>query len=151
MVWSRRCLGGRLARRLTPQTDAALARLPVFARHESRLNLVDPTQELAAAWGVKEQLRRLLHTATVEAACTEKMILGCYVVAAGLDETWRALGHHRHLVACDRSTHAHRRHQCPHRGGEHRIKQVKRTGRGYRNPAHYQARILLTSDGTREG
>jgi transposase len=25
------------------------------------------------------------------------------------------------------------------------IKQIKRTGRGYRNPAHYQARILLTS------
>lgn len=23
------------------------------------------------------------------------------------------------------------------------IKQIKRTGRGYRNPAHYQARILL--------
>jgi transposase len=25
------------------------------------------------------------------------------------------------------------------------IKHIKRTGRGYRNPAHYQARILLTS------
>ena len=25
------------------------------------------------------------------------------------------------------------------------IKQIKRTGRGYRNSAHYQARILLTS------
>jgi transposase len=25
------------------------------------------------------------------------------------------------------------------------VKQIKRTGRGYRNPAHYQARILLTS------
>ncbi|HKF88267.1 MAG TPA: transposase, partial [Propionibacteriaceae bacterium] len=25
------------------------------------------------------------------------------------------------------------------------IKQTKRTGRGYRNPAHYRARILLTS------
>jgi len=25
------------------------------------------------------------------------------------------------------------------------IKQIKRTGRGNRNPAHYQARILLTS------
>ena len=49
----------------------------------------DPTQELAAAWGVKKQLRRLLHTATVEAARTEKMILGCYVVAADMDETWR--------------------------------------------------------------
>jgi transposase len=26
-----------------------------------------------------------------------------------------------------------------------RIKQTKRTGRGHRNPAHHQARILLTS------
>jgi transposase len=25
------------------------------------------------------------------------------------------------------------------------IKHIKRTGRGYRNAAHYQARILLTS------
>jgi transposase len=25
------------------------------------------------------------------------------------------------------------------------IKQIKRTGRGYRNPAHYRARILLAS------
>ncbi len=25
------------------------------------------------------------------------------------------------------------------------IKQIKRTGRGYRNPANYRARILLTS------
>jgi transposase len=25
------------------------------------------------------------------------------------------------------------------------IKHIKRTGRGYRNPRHYQARILLTS------
>src|SRR6478736_987104 len=41
------------------------------------------------AWGVKEQLRRLLTSATVEAARTEKMILGCYVLAADKEETWR--------------------------------------------------------------
>jgi transposase len=49
----------------------------------------DPTDELSAAWGVKEQLRRLLKAHTMEQAHTEKMILGCYVLAADIDETWR--------------------------------------------------------------
>jgi hypothetical protein len=49
----------------------------------------DPTEELSAAWGVKEQLRRLLKTATVEQARHHKMILGCYVLAADMEETWR--------------------------------------------------------------
>ena len=49
-------------------------------RAKARLDAVfdsdDPTDELSAAWGVKEQLRRLLNIATVEQARTEKMILG---------------------------------------------------------------------------
>ena len=49
----------------------------------------DPTDELSAAWGVKEQLRRLLNTSTIEQARHEKMILGCYVLAADMEETWR--------------------------------------------------------------
>jgi len=36
----------------------------------------DPTDELPAAWGVKEQLRRLLASGDVQTARTEKMILG---------------------------------------------------------------------------
>jgi transposase len=54
------------------------------ARAKARLDRVfavdDATAELSAAWGVKEQLRRLLNSATVKAARTEKMILGCYVL-----------------------------------------------------------------------
>ena len=42
----------------------------------------DPTDELSAAWGIKEQLRRLLTVNTLEQAHTEKMILGCYLMAA---------------------------------------------------------------------
>jgi hypothetical protein len=42
----------------------------------------DPTNELSAAWGVKEQLRRLPASANLERARTEKMILGGYAVAA---------------------------------------------------------------------
>jgi transposase len=52
----------------------------------ARLDMVfatdDPTQELSAAWGIKEQLRRLLATGDLEAARHQKMILGCYVLAA---------------------------------------------------------------------
>jgi transposase len=59
------------------------------ARLESVFATDDPTDELSAAWGVKEQLRRLLKTATVEQARHQKMILGCYVLAADMDETWR--------------------------------------------------------------
>ncbi len=38
---------------------------------------------------VKEQLRRLLASASVETARTEKMILGCHVLAADMEESWR--------------------------------------------------------------
>jgi transposase len=115
------------------------------ARLERVFATDDPTDELSAAWGVKEQLRRLLKTATVEQAHHQKMILGCYVLAAGMDETWR-LWHTidtwwpeievliEHRVTTARTEAANTA-----------IKQIKRTGRGYRNPTHYQARILLTS------
>jgi transposase len=61
------------------------------ARARARLEMVfasdDPTDELSAAWGVKEQLRRLLASADLEQARHQKM--GCYVLAADMDETWR--------------------------------------------------------------
>ena len=105
----------------------------------------DPTEELSVAWGVKEQLRRILNTSTVERARTEKMILGCHVVAADMDETWR-LWHTidtwwpaiEVLIATGVSN---ARTEAANTG----IKQIKRTGRGYRNSGHYQARILLRS------
>jgi transposase len=63
------------------------------ARGRARLDMVsdsdDPTQELAAAWCVKEQLRRLLVSTNLDTARHEKMILDCYVLAADMDETWR--------------------------------------------------------------
>jgi transposase len=63
------------------------------ARARTRLDAVlasdDPTDELSAAWGVKEQLRRRLNTGTVKQARHEKMILGCYMLAADMEETWR--------------------------------------------------------------
>ena len=119
------------------------------ARGRARLQMVfdtdDPTEELSAAWGVKEQLRRLLKVATLEQARHQKMILGCYVLAADMDETWR-LWHtidtwwpEIEVLITHRVTNARTE------AANTDIKHIKRTGRGYRNPAHYQARILLTS------
>jgi transposase len=115
------------------------------ARLQAVFDLDDPTDELSAAWGVKEQVRCILNSSTVEAARYEKMILGCYVVAADMDETcrlwttidtwWPAI----EVLIQHRVTNA--RTEAANTG----IKHIKRTGRGYRNPAHYQARILLTS------
>jgi transposase len=105
----------------------------------------DPTDELSAAWGVKEQLRRLLKVDTVEQARHAKMLLGCYVLAADMDETWRLWttinawwSEIEVLIATGVSN-------ARTEAANTTIKMIKRTGRGYRNRAHYQARILLRS------
>jgi transposase len=48
-------------------------------------------------------------------------------------------------VAGDRSPRRHPRHTAHTEAANTSIKDIKRTGRGYRNPAHYNARILLAS------
>ena len=73
------------------------------------------------------------------------MILGCYVIAADMDETWR-LWHTIQawwpaIEVLIRTGVTNARTEAANTG----IKQIKRIGRGYRNPAHYRARILLTS------
>jgi transposase len=115
------------------------------ARLQTVFDLDDPTDELSAAWGVKEQLRRLVKADTIDQARHEKMILGSYVLAAAMEETWRlwdtieAWWPAIEVLIATRVTNA--RTEAANTG----IKQIKRTGRGYRNPAHYQARILLRS------
>jgi transposase len=135
-AWAHRTL---LLRGYNSLSDRGKARLrTVFASD-------DPTDELSAAWGVKEQLRRLLNTSTIEQARTEKMILGCYVLAADMEETWRLWATIEtwwpavEVLIRTRVTNA--RTEAANTG----IKHIKRTGRGYRNSSHYQARILLTS------
>ncbi len=83
-------------------------------------DLDDPTDELSAAWGVKEQLRRLLKTSTVEQARHEKMIFTRYVLAADMVETWRLWATIDAWWPAIEVLHRHRRHQRPHRGREHR-------------------------------
>ena len=50
----------------------------------------DPTNEIGTAWGVKEQLRRLLACPSVEAAQRERATLNRYVALAAMPETIKA-------------------------------------------------------------
>ncbi|HEU4546626.1 MAG TPA: ISL3 family transposase [Microlunatus sp.] len=135
-AWANRML---LLRGYDTLSDRARARLDtVFA-------VDDPTEELSAAWGVKEQLRRILSTNTVEAARHEKMILGCYVLAADMAETWRLWNTISTWWPAIEVLITHRITNARTEAANTGIKHIKRTGRGYRNPTHYQARILLTS------
>jgi len=118
---------------------------PALARLYATLRTDDPTGEIGAAWGIKEQLRRLLATGCLIDAAEQKMLLGLYVLAADMPETnrlwstitvwWPAI----EVLIVTGVTNARTE------AANTAIKQIKRTRRGYRNPAHYRARILLAS------
>jgi transposase len=120
-------------------SSAALARLKATLRAD------DPTDEIGAAWGVKEQLRRLLASGSLAEAAEQRMRLGAFVLAADMPETdrlwatvdawWKAI----EVLIVTGVTNA--RTEAANTG----IKQIKRTGRGYRNAGNYRARILLAS------
>ncbi len=105
----------------------------------------DPTDELGAAWGIKEQVRRLLRTGSLADAHEEKMRLGAYVMAANMPETdklydtictwWSAI----EVLIVTGVTNARTE------AANTAIKNIKRTGRGFRNENNYRTRILLAS------
>jgi len=105
----------------------------------------DPTDELGAAWAVKEQLRRLLKSTTVQEARLERMRLGYYVTVADMEETDRLWGTINtwwpqiETLIITGATNARTE------AANTSIKHIKRTARGYRNAANYRARILLAS------
>jgi transposase len=135
-AWTNRRLLLRAGDTLSPR---ALARLKATLRAD------DPTDEIGAAWGVKEQLRRLLTSSSLAEAAEQNMRLGAFVLAADMPETdrlwatitawWDAI----EVLIVTGVTSA--RTEAANTG----IKQIKRTGRGYRNPGNYRARILLAS------
>lgn len=135
-AWTNRRLLLRAGNTLGPR---ALARLKATLRAD------DPTDEIGAAWGVKEQLRRLLASGSLAEAAEHKMHLGAFVLAADMPETdrlwatidtwWDAI----EVLIVTGVTNA--RTEAANTG----IKQIKRTGRGYRNAANYRTRILLAS------
>jgi Transposase len=110
--------------------------------------VVGPRRSRTSPFGGTWQLgvvSRLPKASTVEQARHEKMIFTRYVLSADMVETWRlwatvdAWWPAIEVLITTRVTNA--RTEAANTG----IKQIKRTGRGYRNPAHYQARILLRS------
>jgi transposase len=116
-----------------------------WAPLEATLRADDPTDEIGAAWGVKEQLRRLLATRSLADAHTERMRLGPYVQAADTPETDRLWAT---INACWPPIEVlivtgvtNTRSEAANTD----IKHLKRTGRGFRNPANYRTRILLAS------
>ena len=135
-AWVNRRLLLRAGNTLSP---AALARL------KATLAADDPTDEIGAAWGIKEQLRRLLASDSLAEANEQKMLLGVYVLTADMPESdrlwntidawWDAI----EVLLVTGVTNARTE------AANTSIKQIKRSGRGYRNPAHYRARILLAS------
>lgn len=135
-AWVNRRLLLRAGDTLSPR---ALARLKATLRAD------DPTDEIGAAWGIKEQLRALLTSGSLADAHEQKMRLGVSVLAADMPETdrlwatidtwWDAI----EVLLVTGVTNARTE------AANTSIKQIKRTGRGYRNPANYRARILLAS------
>jgi len=103
----------------------------------------DPTQEIGAAWGVKEQLRVLLRTTTLADAAAARARFDQYVAWAQMPETtrlkktidawWTQIQTFIETRATNAKTEA----------GNVTIKNIKRTGRGYRSPANYRSRIML--------
>lgn len=115
----------------------------------ARLNAVfhhdDPTGELGAAWGVKERVRMLLNAGSLEEAHEAKMRLGLAVLAADMPETTRlwdtvcAWWNEIEVLTVTGATNARTE------AANTSIKQLKRTGRGFRNEHNYRTRILLAS------
>ena len=105
----------------------------------------DPTDELGAAWGIKEQLRRLLNTSSLADAHEAKMLLGHYVQVADMPETdrlWNTICQwwtEIEVLIVTGVTNARTE------AANTSIKNIKRTGCGFRNPDNYKARILLRS------
>ena len=118
-------------------------------RGRARLRAVfesdDPTGQLQAAWEAKEQLRTLLASGALEEARDHLRILEGLVEAAPTVETKRLLRTVKRwwneievLITTGATT-------AKVEANNTAIKNIKRTGRGFRSPDNYRSRILLRS------
>jgi transposase len=102
----------------------------------------DPTLEISAAWGVKEQLRRLLACRSLPLARLARTRFNQYVAWAAMPETTRlkktidAWWPEIETFIDTRATNARTE------AANVTIKNLKRAGRGYRSPANYRCRIM---------
>ncbi|MBD4645819.1 ISL3 family transposase, partial [Xanthomonas citri pv. citri] len=105
----------------------------------------DAYEQVAAAWAVKEHLRRILNAPTVAAAQNARIDFELTVAAAGLPEADRlsaTVGKWWvEIKVFIRTRVTNARTEAANTA----IKQVKRTGRGFRNQTNYQSRILARS------
>lgn len=105
----------------------------------------DPTGTLQAVWQVKEQLRVLSHTGSLDDAAAAKIELEELVKKAARPETnrlyrtvWRWWKEIEVLIITGATTGKVEANNTA-------IKNIKRTARGYRNPDNYKSVILLRS------
>jgi transposase len=119
------------------------------ARGRDRLEAVlasdDPTGELGAAGGVKEALRLILTSHTIEEARAAKTRFDAWVAISDTDETDRFAAPITAWWPAIEVTIATGVTNAKSEAENTTIKNINRTGRGYRNNAHYQTRTLLRS------
>ncbi len=134
-VWAHRMLLLRAGDRLT---DAGLHRLEAVLDEEA-------FEEVAAAWAIKEHLRRILNARSIDQAQNARIDFELAVAAAQLPEADRlSLTVARWWVEIKvfiRTRVTNARTEAANTA----VKQIKRTGRGFRNQANYQSRILVRS------
>ena len=114
-----------------------------LARLKHVLEVDDPTNQIGAAWGVKELLRQLLAAPTAHDARHRLFRFYDAVARADMPETtrlaetvqtwWPAIEAFLRLRVTNARTE----------GSNRIIKQLKRVGCGYRNQANYERRIVL--------
>jgi len=133
-AWAHRRLLLAAGDRLSPR---GLDRLEQVFRRD------DPTDEIGAAWGVKERLRQLLAEHDQDRIRHKLWLFYDAAAAADMPETtrlaetiqtwWPQIEAFLRLRVTNARTE----------GGNRVIKQIKRVGCGYRNQANYERRIVL--------
>lgn len=118
-------------------------------RGRERLNQIfiqdDPTDEISAAWGVKEALRIMLKTTDIKDLPATRDFFARQVAAADMPETtrlWKTVNKWWPEIETLIKT---RVTTAKVEAANTMIKNIKRTARGFRNPVNYRARILLLS------
>ncbi|MBM7847136.1 ISL3 family transposase [Arthrobacter roseus] len=135
-AWAHRRL---LLRGYDTLSDAGKKRLDdVFATD-------DPTQELAAAWGVKEALRLMLSSSNPASVQERQEFFERQVKSAAMMETDRLLTTVTKWWPEIQTLLDTRVTTAKVEAANTMIKNIKRIARGFRNPTNYQSRILLRS------
>src|SRR5450756_1656997 len=135
-AWANR---GLLLRGADTLSSAAWTRLEAVFDHG------DPTGQLEWAWAVKEHLRILLTSASLHQAAEAMQVLTAVVAVADMAETDRLLATLEAWWPAIEVLIVTGVTNVRTEAANTTIKNIKRTGRGFRNADNYRTRILLTS------